>query len=86
MALGLSMTPAGEAVVGTLMQKDRFSPKPTNEYKFVTKNEQDGTFETNRWLEAAQMTFNFQGPVVASSLVAAATHHADVVQHFFHLV
>jgi hypothetical protein len=85
MSLGLSMTPAGDALVGSLMQKDRFSPKAADSYKFVTQRN-DGRFETNRLLEAAQMAFTYPGPIVASAFVALATDHADTVQHFFHLL
>jgi len=79
------MTPAGDALVGTLMQKDRFSPKLADEYKFVSRNPETGNFETSRLLEACQMLFTFPGPIVMSSIIAVATHHHDLVTNFFHI-
>ena len=85
MSLALSMTPAGEAVAGSAMLKERFGRKADDyNYKFVSK-QSDGSFSTNRFLEALQLTFNFPGPVVFTTAVALATDHVDVVKHFFYI-
>jgi hypothetical protein len=80
------MTSAGEAcLVGSLMQKDRFSHKPDDKYKFVLKKE-NGASVTNPLVEAGQFAFNYPGPIVASTLVAFATNHGSIMEQFFHLV
>ena len=83
MAFALSMAPSGDALAGTLMQKDRFANK-TGKYRTIEKGA-DGKFRTSPVTEFFQLLLNQPGPVVITLGIAFMTNHHDLVNQFFYL-
>ena len=81
MALALALAPASEALVGTSMQKDRFTKK---DGAHVLVHQLDsGGFRPAHWLEACELLFNVPGPATITIGLALLGGHAELVRHFF---
>ena len=87
MALASSVAPAGDALVGTLIQKDRFNNK-SGQHRFILRTEnEDGsiTFRSNHVVHAFQLLINQPGPGFLSIAAAIASGHGGMVQQFFYM-
>lgn len=83
MALSLAMAPASEALVGTLVMKERFT-KDEGSQVLLTKTPSGG-LRVAHWLDATILALNVPGPAVLSLLVALHAGHADLVREFLYL-
>jgi len=83
MALSLSMAPSGDALAGTLMQKDRFTNKSGSHW--MIRKTEEGKYRTSPIAEFFQLLLNDPGPFVITIAVALLTDHADVVRSFFYM-
>lgn len=76
MAFSLAVTPATEALIGTLMQKDRYTKKH-GQHVWLHENE-DGSFRPSHRLEAGQLLLSAPGPYLMTLALGLVQNPADV--------
>lgn len=76
MAFSLAITPATEALIGTLMQKDRYTKK-RGQHVWLHENE-DGSFRPSHRLEAAQLLLSAPGPYLITLALGLSQQAPEV--------
>jgi len=76
MAVALAITPATEAFIGTLMQKDRYTKKH-GQHVWLHENA-DGTFRPSHRLEVVQLLLSAPGPYLMTLVLGLLQNAQDV--------